>query len=154
MGCEAVRTMYPGASQETTAREYLVCQHQGGLGARLDGKVNSGEPMVNLVRRNRLKVLTSLNQKVRGWLFPFHMGTHGQESRRGIVGTYAIASTTRNTVSPYHCHVSGKPTVRKAGGGAGRRCWSKRRPFCNGADRAADAERPNSKGCRLPAGLS
>ncbi len=61
-GCEAARTMYPGASQDSTVRGDRICQHQGGSGARLDGKVNSGEPMINLVRRNRLKVLTSLNQ--------------------------------------------------------------------------------------------
>jgi hypothetical protein len=54
--------MYPGESQENAARRSLICQHQGGLGARLDGKVNSGEPVINLVKHNRLKVLTSLNQ--------------------------------------------------------------------------------------------
>ena len=62
-GCEAARTMYPGASQENAVRQSLVCQHQGGSGARLDGKVNRCESMINLVRRNRLKVLRSLNQK-------------------------------------------------------------------------------------------
>lgn len=90
-GCEAARTMYPGASQDSTARRDRVCQHQGGSGARLDGKVNTCEPMINLVRRNRLKVLRGLNQKVCGRLFLFHIGTHGQQSRRGIVGTYAIS---------------------------------------------------------------
>ena len=61
-GCEAARTMYPGASQENAVRQSRICQHRGGLGARLDGKVNSGEPVINLVKHNRLKVLTSLNQ--------------------------------------------------------------------------------------------
>jgi hypothetical protein len=47
-------------------------------------------------------------KKVSGRLFFFHIGTHGQEHRRGIVGTYAIVSKTRNTVSPYRCHIDGK----------------------------------------------
>jgi hypothetical protein len=55
--------MYPGESQDSTARGDLVCQHQSGSGARLDGKVNRCEPMLNLVIINRLKVLRSLDQK-------------------------------------------------------------------------------------------
>ncbi len=70
-GCEAARTMYPGASQENAAKQSLVCQHQGGSGARLDGKVNSGESVINLVKRNRLKVLISLNQNDVRWVVPF-----------------------------------------------------------------------------------
>jgi hypothetical protein len=113
-GCEAARTMYPGVSQENAVRQSRICQHRGGLGARLDGKVNSGEPVINLVKHNRLKVLTSLNQKVCGRLFLFHIGTHGQQSRRGIIGTYAIVSTTRNTVSPYRGRVSGKAICKES----------------------------------------
>ena len=35
-------------------------------GARGDGRANSGEPLLNVVTVNKLKVLTSLDQKVRG----------------------------------------------------------------------------------------
>jgi hypothetical protein len=61
-----------------------VCQHQGGSGARLDGKVNVSEPIVTLDKRNRLKMLKSLNQKVSGRLSPSFLGTHGHKSRRGM----------------------------------------------------------------------
>ena len=73
-GCEAAGTMYPGVSQDITVKGYLICQHQGGSGARLDGKVNLSEPMINLVKRNRLKVLTSLNQKGVRRAVPFSHG--------------------------------------------------------------------------------
>jgi hypothetical protein len=53
---------------------------------------------------------------------------------------------------PYAPHVSGIPTVRKGDGAEGRRWRKKRTPPNNRADRAAQAEIPNPKGCRLPFG--
>src|SRR5256885_15413721 len=35
-------------------------------GARVDGRANSGELLINVVRTNKPKALTGLNQKVRG----------------------------------------------------------------------------------------
>jgi hypothetical protein len=49
-------------------------------------------------------------------------------------------------------HFGGIPTAREGDGVAGKRGRRKRRPPCNGADRAATAERPDPKGCRLPTG--
>src|SRR5262249_17351792 len=49
-------------------------------------------------------------------------------------------------------HFGGSPTAREGDGAAGKRGRRKRKPPCNGTDRAATAERPNPKGCRLPTG--
>jgi len=49
-------------------------------------------------------------------------------------------------------HVSGIPTARKGDGAEGMRGRKKRMPPGNRADRAAEAEMPNPKGCRLPFG--
>jgi hypothetical protein len=48
---------------------------------------------------------------------------------------------------PYAPHVSGIPTARKGDGTEGMRGRKKRRPPGNRADRAAEAEMPNPKGC-------
>ena len=53
---------------------------------------------------------------------------------------------------PYALHVSGIPTARKGDGAEGMRGRKKRTPPGNRADRAAEAEIPNPKGCRLPFG--
>ena len=45
--------------------------------------VNASEPAINLVKPNRLKMLTSLNQKVSGWMPPFRMEAHGQNAAGG-----------------------------------------------------------------------
>src|SRR3954466_11230851 len=63
-------------------------------------------------------------------------------------------SPSDNRVSPIRPVEGGNPTARKGHSGGGRGCRRKRRPSCNGADRAATAGIPNLKGCRLPAGLS
>jgi hypothetical protein len=63
-------------------------------------------------------------------------------------------SPSDNRVSPIRPVEGGNPTARKGHSGGGRGCRKKRRPSCNGADRAATAGIPNLKGCRLPAGLS
>jgi hypothetical protein len=49
-------------------------------------------------------------------------------------------------------HLGGSPTAREGDGAEGKRGRKKRKSPCNGADRAATAERPNLKGCRLPTG--
>ncbi len=101
-GCEAARTMYPGVSQENAAKQSLVCQYQGGSGARLDGKVNSGEPVINLVKRNRLKVLISLNQNGVRRVVPFsHRNTR----------TLAPSGNSRNLRHRVNDTKHGKPVL-------------------------------------------
>ena len=79
----------------------------------------------------------------------------GTRTRRTI-GRSLRLSALDNRVSPTRPVAARRRySDRKEGdGGGGRGCWKKRRPSCNGADRAATAGIPNLKGCRLPAGLS
>jgi N12 class adenine-specific DNA methylase len=72
--------------QSGTARNALSCQHQGGRGARLGGMTNLCEPTINPVNANRLKVPTSLNQKVCSRLLLSTLGAHGHYDCRGRVG--------------------------------------------------------------------
>ncbi len=120
--------------QSGTARNALSCQHQGGRGARLGGMTNRCEPTINPVNANRLKVPTSLNQKVCSRLLLSTLGAHGHHDCRGRVGVYTTVSNERNTVNPYPRPARGKPTARKAVGGAGMRSRRKRTPACNGSD--------------------
>ena len=62
----------------------------------------------------------------------------------------------RNSVSPYLCPALlslGRPTARKAVGGAGKGGWKKRMPRCNGVDTGMKHAR-RRKPCPLPSGLS
>ena len=70
-GNGGVRSLWDNvASSVRTATEFVRtgcdCQHQGGRELRLNGKVNTCESLINVVTINKLKVLTSLNQKVSG----------------------------------------------------------------------------------------
>lgn len=49
-----------------TARSENDGQHQGGREPGFDGMANTGELLLNAVKINKLKMLTSLDQKVRG----------------------------------------------------------------------------------------
>lgn len=42
------------------------CQRHGGRGLARNGKVNPGEPLLNVVRTNKPKALRGLSQKARG----------------------------------------------------------------------------------------
>ena len=44
-------------------RDDCDCQHQGGQELGLDGRVNIGESLINVVMNNKPKVLTGLNQR-------------------------------------------------------------------------------------------
>jgi len=46
-----------------TARSENDCQHQGGREPGFDGMANTGELLLNTVKINELKMLTSSNQK-------------------------------------------------------------------------------------------
>src|SRR4051794_26827186 len=81
----------------------------------------------------------------------------GTRTRRTIGRSRPIRlSTLDNRVSPTRPVAARRRySDRKEGdGGGGRGCRRKRKPSCNGADRAARAGIPSPKGRRLPAGLS
>lgn len=62
--------MYSTCKEKLNREKRRSCKHQSGLEARLGGMVNTCELLINIVMRNKLKVLISLNQKVRDWM-PF-----------------------------------------------------------------------------------
>src|SRR5271157_4274423 len=49
-----------------SASRHDDCQHQGGRGPAVRGKVNPDEVLIKVVIRNKPKMLSGLNQKVRG----------------------------------------------------------------------------------------
>jgi hypothetical protein len=46
-----------------TVRGRCICQHQDGDGTRMDGRANPGERLINIVTKNKPKVLEGLSQK-------------------------------------------------------------------------------------------
>jgi hypothetical protein len=111
------------------------CKRQCGRELALNGRVNRGEPLINVVRTNKPKTLRGLSQKGK-WLgvrvsSSLTVDATPPANRRDLPHSRIRAW---NVVSP-HVSRKGKRTVRGAErrGGMGR--WRKRMPLCNGADR-------------------
>jgi len=64
---------------------------------------NIGEPLINIVTANKLKVLTSLSQKARSGLLPSKVGHTDTIATGGQAGSNPSVLTMRNVVSPYLC---------------------------------------------------
>lgn len=74
-----------------TATNRDDCQRHGGRELALDGTVNLGELLINVVRTDKLKALTSLNQKVRGEVCRVSLFSHRRQHRHRRTGrTYPI----------------------------------------------------------------
>src|SRR3954471_17568024 len=150
------RSNPPCEAPGTTA---IIWEHQSGGGPAEDGRLNASErPLSRSVIENRPKVLTGRSQK--GMRVGSSIGTlddDGTRTRRTIGRSRPIRfSPLDNRVSPTRPVAARRRySDRKEGdGGGGRGCRRKRKPSCNGADRAARAGIPSPKGRRLPAGLS
>ena len=150
------RSNPPYEAPGTTA---TIWEHQSGGGPAEDGRLNVSErPLSRSVIQNRLKVLTGRSQK--GMRVGSSIGTlddGGTRTRRTIGRSRPIRlSALDSRVSPTRpVSTTRRYSDRKEGdGGGGRGCRRKRKPSCNGADRAARAGIPSPKGRRLPAGLS
>ena len=73
---------------------------------------------------------------VRSWLSPFLVGIHGHETAGGEAEPKLLIINYVERGKPVSSlRYAGKPTVKCAGGGAGKGTWKKRTPLCNGADR-------------------
>jgi len=96
---------------------------------------NRCAPLINVVRTNKPKGLTGLDQKVGDQveavpsLSPADVASPAE--RRSLTHPLVLG---RNVVSPYLSR-KGKRAVRRAHGDAGRGRWKKRRPSCSGVDR-------------------
>jgi hypothetical protein len=72
--------------------------------------------------------------------------TSDQSHRRIGPNHSAPGLLDRQLGKPHVLHLGGSPTAREGDGIGGKRCRRKRRPPCNGADRAARAGDPTRKG--------
>jgi len=61
--CEATRTMYFPERRNWVCEETKKLPASGGWEARLDGKVNKSELLINFVMINKPKMLIGLSQK-------------------------------------------------------------------------------------------
>ena len=148
------RSNPPYEAPGTTA---TIREHHSGGGPAEDGRLNASErPWSRSVIENRPKVLTGRRQK--GMRVGSSIGTFddgGIMTRRTIGRSRPIRfSTLDNRVSPTRPATRRYSDRKEGDGGGGRGCRRKRKPSCNGADRAARAGIPSPKGRRLPAGLS
>jgi len=111
------------------------CQPQGGRELAGNGRVNPGEPLLNVVRTNQPKMLRgwSQNGTWRGVRVPpsLPVDTRPPANRRDLTHSRI---RTGNVVSP-HVTRKGKRPVRGADWRGGMGGGSKRTPLCNGTDR-------------------
>jgi len=118
-----------------TARNPDDRERQRGRERACNDRVNTREPLINVVRTDKPNDAERLEPKgtwsgVRSLSFlTVDKTTTGEQA-----GPNPLMVLIRNVVSP-HASRKGKRPVREADrrGGMGR--WSKRRPFCNGTDR-------------------
>jgi len=114
-----------------------IWEHQTGLGARNDDMDNICELLINVVSASKPKMLTGLNQKVRGVDGAFEF-----RSAQSMIPPADRQTLSHRVKSVEH----GKPDcLRKCGNRparAGRRQAGmggrkKRKPCCNGADKGS-----------------
>jgi hypothetical protein len=92
---------------------------------------------MSIVKPEEPKMLTGSGQKARSRLFHCTHGTHGY-SRLPVwhAGANSFVSLQLNITNPtFRLRVEAGASARNADGMAGRGCWKKQRPLCNGADR-------------------
>ena len=136
-----------------------IWEHQSGGGPAEDGRLNASErPLSRSVIQNRPKVLTGRSQK--GMRVGSSIGTlddGGTRTRRTIGRSRPIRfSTLDNRVSPTRPVAARRRySDRKEGDGeGGRGCRKKRKPSCNGTDRASVTRGyPTRKGADFRHGL-
>ena len=98
------------------------------------------EALLNVVNRNKPKVLRGLHQRVRGRSRTSLLSWRRHEDHRRTGETYVIHMVRkRNVETPYLSRRSGRNIARGSKGGAGTGRWKKRRLSCNGADRGCAA---------------
>src|SRR3954469_13457620 len=137
----------------------IIWEHQSGGGLAEDERLNASErPLSRSVIISRPKVLTGRSQNgMRVGSSSALIGDGGTVTRRTGGRSRPIRiSPLDNRVNPTRPVAARRRySDRKEGdGGGGRGCRRKRKPSCNGADRAARAGILSPKGRRLPAGLS
>lgn len=82
-------------------------------------------------------MLTGSSQKARSRLPHLEFGAHGHRTAGIETGANSFVLLESNMANPSLRHrVVADTSARIAHGTAGRGCWKKRRPVCNGTDRS------------------
>ena len=133
-----------------------LCQYQGGQDARLAGRVNVCERLINVVSINRRKVTDTpepkgVSQAVslssRGTL-PLRDRRTDRTHPRRVVQT----ELGKPDIAPIDFTLLGRKTARGSDAVAGRGGWRKQMLRCNGVDTGLKQVR-RRKLCPLPTGL-
>ena len=103
---------------------------------------NPGERLINAVNRTSRRCERGLSQKSNG----VGTGMYGDLSwTSNAPGKQSEPNqpelNVRNVVNPMLRPETGRETVRRPDGAAGKGRWKKRKPVCNGQDRAAQKRR-------------
>jgi len=117
------------------ARGQCACQHYSGTELGLSGRVIKRKSPINVVRHDKPKVLTGLNQKVRSQVQELRIFLSRSNRLPAKRGDLTYSGNEGKHGKPVQLPVTGKLTVRKAQGCAGKGGWKKQRLLCNGADR-------------------
>jgi hypothetical protein len=139
LGVKPPRQCTPPLGQQQPAREAVICERQCGWEARLSGKANISELLINVVNNQRAKDADRLGPKG-VWLDVLSLNEDTRTlkppaKRQGLTRTMLFV---RNTVSPYFRPSRGRPTARKVDGSVGKGWSKKRRLICNRSDRGCN----------------
>jgi hypothetical protein len=121
-----------GRASRERARRLLALRRSG---ARVDGRANSGELLINVVRTSKPKALIGLNQKVRGQVQGISLPLPSLPSHRRTGRAYTIRDTSVERGKPVNPPFGVGPLQGVADGMAGRGRGRKRTPPGNRTDR-------------------
>ena len=118
------------------ARNRQRPQASRGLGAWLKVGSTKVNCRFNIVKSNKPKMLTGLDQKVTQLVNPSEFWGYANNITAGVqTGPNPSLLFTRNIVSPYLSYGVGRLTARKTDRGAGIGLQKKRMPLCNEVDK-------------------
>ena len=133
-----------------------LCQYQGGQDARLAGRVNVCEWLINVVRSDRRKVTDTPGPNGGSQVVPLHRGDTLPSCDRRTDHTHPRRVVQTELGKPDTVPIDfvslGRNAARGSVAVAGRGCRKKRMPCCNGADTGLTQVR-RRKSCPLPTGL-
>lgn len=120
-------------------------KHQCSSGARADGMTNTCKLLINVVIRNKPKMLRGLNQKVRGSVrrLPISLTQTQQPPAKRQRLTRPGIRTERG--KPASLPLVGTSLAKETDGEAGTGGWRKQKPRCNGVDTRCNIPRRESE---------
>jgi len=141
VGSKAAETTYLRPRGRGDDREEIsaTASVNGGRRVRLDDTPNRSELLQAPSITKEPKTLTGSCQKARSRLPHLLFGAHGLTAAGVKTGAKSSMSLRQNRTNPT-CRLSeAGDLARGAVEMAGKGCWKKRKPLCNGADRSGSA---------------